>query len=81
MSQPNLYKNKYCIVFYDITGEEFKFLFNNVREILEFQHKKVTKDSMQKMNNKLYYIFKKGIDDNICTFLNGEKLRVYLIDI
>ena len=81
MSYHELYKNKYCIVFYDVTGEEFKYLFNNAREILEFQGKKVTKKSMQNMNNVLYKIFQKGINNNICTFLNGEKLRVYLIDI
>ena len=80
-TETHLYKNKYCIVFYDITGEEFRFLFNNTKEILEFQGVKVTKDSIQKMNNNLYKVFKRGIKNNVCTFLTGEPLRIYLIDI
>lgn len=80
-STNQLYKGKYVITFYDIDGDEFRYMFNNVREILEFKKIPITKYNMKKMYITLYNILRKGIDNNICTFLTGEKLRIYLIDV
>ena len=80
-STNQLYKGRYVITFYDKTGDEFMYMFNNVKEILEFKKIPVTKNNMHKMYITLYNILRKGTENNICTFLTGEKLRIYLIDI
>lgn len=78
--QPKLYKNKYALSFYDLNGEDFRYLFYNVKEILKFQKKPITQKNVQKMNITIYNVLKKGKENNICRFLTGEKLRLYLVD-
>jgi len=77
---PKLYKNRYMLSFYDLDGEEFRYCFNNVKEILKFKGKPITENNVKKMNIIIYNVLKKGKDNNICRFLTGEKLRLYLVD-
>ena len=79
--QNNLYKSKYWLVFYDKTDEEQLFMFRNAKEILQFQKKPVNQKEIKKMNITIYNVLRKGIENNFCRFLNGEVMRLYLIDI
>lgn len=72
------YKNKYIIAFYDVTDEVLLYIFDNVREILEFQNKEITKQNVNLINVELYNALQRK--DNLCRFLNGEFMRVYIID-
>lgn len=72
------YKNKYIIVFYDIADEKLLYIFDNVREILEFQNKEVTKQNVNLINVELYNALQR--EGNVCRFLNGKFMRVYIID-
>lgn len=73
-----LYKNKYIIAFYDVTDEVLLYIFDNVREILEFQNKEITRQNVNLINVELYNALQRK--DNLCRFLNGEFMRVYIID-
>ena len=72
------YKNKYIITFYDVTDEVLLYIFDNVREILEFQNKEITRQNVNLINVELYNALQRK--DNLCRFLNGEFMRVYIID-
>lgn len=74
----NFYKNKYIIAFYDVTDEVLLYIFDNVREILEFQNKEITRQNVNLINVELYNALQRK--DNLCRFLNGEFMRVYIID-
>lgn len=73
-----LYKHKYIIAFYDVTDEVLLYIFDNVREILEFQNKEITRQNINLINVELYNALQRK--DNLCRFLNGEFMRVYIID-
>ena len=73
------YKGKYFIVFYDKTGEELLYMFDNVREILQFQGKPVTRQNINYVNVRLYRALK--TDTHFVTFLTGEVMTVYIFDI
>lgn len=72
-----LYKGRYFLVFYDKTGEEFKYMFDNVREILKFMGKAVTRNNVNLINVELYRALSSEM--HFCRFLTGEVLRVYMI--
>lgn len=73
------YKGKYFIVFYDKTDERLMYMFDNIREILKFQKKPITRENVNKINVELYRALKSV--EHFCTFLiKGEALRVYMID-
>lgn len=72
------YRGKYLIVFYDKTDELLLYMFNNVKEILKFQNKKLTKKNINLVNVELYRALKR--EGNFCKFLNGSTMRVYIID-
>lgn len=72
------YRGKYFIVFYDKTDSELLYMFNNVREILEFQEKEITRQNINLINVELYRALKSK--EHFVRFLTGEVLRVYIID-
>lgn len=73
------YKGKYFIVFYDKTGEELLYMFDNAREILQFQGKPATRQNINYVNVRLYRALK--TDTHFVTFLTGEVMTVYIFDI
>ena len=73
----SLYKGKYFLVFYDKTDEELMYLFENVREILKFMGKKITRQNVNIINVELYRALRSA--EHFCRFLTGEVLRVYMI--
>lgn len=74
-----LYKGQYFIAFYDKTGEEFMYSFDNVREIVKFQGKLLTRTNINLVNVELYRALKS--EEHFVRFLTGEIMRVYIIDI
>lgn len=71
------YKGEFFIVFYDKTGEEFLYMFDNVRDILRFQKKPITRASVNLINNMLYKALK--TENHFVRFLTGDTMRVYII--
>ena len=74
----SMYKGRYFIVFYDKTGENLLHMFDNVREILKFQGKPLTRQNVNYVNVRLYRALK--TDTHFVTFLTGEVMRVYIFD-
>ena len=70
------YKGKYFIVFYDKTGEQLLYMFDNARDILRFQGKPITRQNVNHVNVRLYRALK--TDTHFVTFLTGEVMRVYI---
>ena len=77
---PKLYKNKYAISFYSEDGEDFRYLFYNVKEILKFKKIPINEKNVRDMNITIYNVLKKGKENNKCRFLTGETMRLYLVD-
>ena len=75
----SMYKGRYFIVFYDKTGENLLYMFDNVREILKFQGKPLTRQNINHVNVRLYRALK--TDTHFMTFLTGEVMRVYIFDV
>lgn len=74
------YKGRYIIVFYDKEDNDLLYVFNNVKEILQFQKKEVNKQNLNIMNINLYNALNR--DDNTCNFLiKGIPMRVYIVDL
>ena len=73
-----LYKGRYFIAFYDKTDTNFLASFDNVREILKFQHKPITRQNVNLVNVELYRALQ--TDTHLTRFLTGEVMRVYIID-
>lgn len=73
-----LYKGRYFIVFYDKTDTNFLASFDNVREILKYQHKPITRQNVNFVNVELYRALR--TDTHLTRFLTGEVMRVYIID-
>lgn len=71
------YKGSFFIVFYDKTDEYLLYMFDNVREILEYMNKPVSRKNVNVINNELYRALK--TETHFTRFLNGEVLRVYII--
>lgn len=72
-----LYKDRYFLVFYDKHDEELLYLFDNVRQILKFMGKEITRQNVNVVNNELYRAFRRT--GNFTRFLTGETMRVYMI--
>ena len=72
------YKGRYFIAFYDKTGENLLYMFDNVREILKFQGKPLTRQNINHVNVRLYRALK--TDTHFVTFLTDEVMRVYIFD-
>lgn len=71
------YRGKFFIAFYDKTDEVLLHMFNNVREILTFQGKEITRTNVNLINVELVRALKR--DSRNCRFLTGEYMKVYLI--
>ena len=72
-----LYKGSFFIVFYDRHDEFLKYMFDNVREILQYMGKPVTKTNVNIVNQELYRALKS--ETHLTRFINNEPLRVYII--
>lgn len=72
-----LYKGKYFLVFYDKTDEELLYIFENVRDILKFMGKEITRQNVNRINVELYRALRSP--EHFCRFLTGEVMRVYMI--
>lgn len=72
------YKGQYFIVFYDEADEELLYMFDNVRDILMFQKRPITRTNVNLINVELYRALKRK--DHLSRFLNGELMRVYIIE-
>lgn len=72
------YRGKYIIVFYDKTDELMLYMFNNIKEILKFQKKELTRQNINLINVELYRALKRK--DHLCKFLTGSTMRVYIVD-
>lgn len=73
------YKGKSFIVFYDKTDENLKYMFNNVREILEFLGKDCSRANVNRMNVEIYLALKRK--GHFTRMLKNELLRIYIIDL
>lgn len=78
MGTHGLYKGKYFLVFYDKSDEVFKYVFNNVRDILKFMKREVTRQNINLINVELYRAL--SSEEHFCRFLTNDLLRVYMID-
>lgn len=78
MCNNNLYKGKYFIVFYDKTDEHLLYMFDNVKEILEFKHKEINRNNIILVNVELYRALKSEF--HFTRFLTGDVMRVYIIE-
>lgn len=72
-----LYKGKFFIVFYDKTDRYFINMFDNVREILAYINKPITRQNINLINVELYRALK--TDTHFTKMLTGEVMRVYAI--
>lgn len=71
------YKGSFFIVFYDKTDEWLLYMFDNVRDILKFMGKPITRQNVILINNELYRALKS--ETHFTRFLTGEVLRVHII--
>ena len=71
------YKGSFFIVFYDKADDNLLYMFDNVREILKFMNKPVTKTNVNIINNELYRALR--TETHFTRFLNNQILRVYII--
>lgn len=79
MEDGKFYKNRFLIVFYDKTDEIFKYMFDNVREILKFQQRALSPQNIKQVQVELYRALRSK--EHFTRFLTGEVMRVYIIDI
>lgn len=77
-SDSRLYKGRYFIIFYDKTGEMPLHIFDNVKDILKFQKKPLTKENINYINVRLYRALR--TKEHFVTFLTGKVMRVYIFD-
>lgn len=73
------YNGRFFIVFYDKTDEEFLYMFDNVREILQFQKQPITRQNVNLINVQLYRALRS--EHHFTRLLTGEVMRVYTINI
>ena len=62
---------------YDKTDEIFRYMFDNVRDILKFMGKPITRQNVMIVNNELYRALKS--ETHFTRFLTGAVLRVHII--
>lgn len=73
------YKGSFFIIFYDKTDEIPLHIFDNVREILNYQKKELTRHNINQINVELYRALKSG--NHFTRFLTGKLMRVYIINL
>ena len=74
-----LYKKRYTINFYNAEDDTEMYSFNNVKEILAFQEKELTKTNINLINVELCRALKR--QKPLCRFLTGQLMYVYIIDV
>jgi hypothetical protein len=79
MKKRQYYKGKYFMVFYDKDDTELLYMFDNVRDILHFQNKEITRQNVNLLNVELYRALKSKTHQ--IRFLTGEIMKVYIFDI
>lgn len=72
------YKKRFLIAFYDEKGENFIEVFANVREILVYQGKEITRQNVNYLNIHLYRAL--NWYDHRTSILNGKKMTVWLVE-
>lgn len=71
------YKGIYSIDFYtDDATESFLFSFNNVRDILKFQGKEITRNNVTLINTEICRALKRT--SHYTRFLTGKPMRLYI---
>lgn len=73
------YKGEYIICFYDKTDDELLHMFDNVRQILHFQKKEVTRQNVNQINVELCRALKG--DTHFTKFLTGKVMTVHIIKV
>lgn len=73
------YKGKYFIAFYDKNDERLLYIFDNVREILKFQKKPITRTNINLTNVNIVRALKRN--SHSTSFLTGELMYIYIFDI
>lgn len=73
------YKGQYLIVFYDRTGEWLLHMFNNVRDLLAFQGREMTRHNILNADKLLMRALNK--ENHSTRMLDGTFMKVYVIDI
>lgn len=73
------YKGQYFIVFYDRSGEWFLHMFNNVKDILRYQHKEITRANILNLDRLLLRALNK--ENHSTKMLDGTMMKVYIVDI
>lgn len=79
LNSNKFYKNKYFIVFYDETDENFVASFNNIQEICAYKNKEITSINMNLVSVELYRALRRP--DNMTRMLDNSVMHVHLIDI
>lgn len=69
-SNKKFYKKKYCIAFYDKTGEQFIDSFDNIRDILKHRGLPTTRRNVNTLNVELYRALRK--DTHFTEMLDGR---------
>lgn len=73
------YKGQYFIVFYDKSDEWLLHMFSNVRELLTFQGKELTRHNILNADKLLMRALNK--ENHSTRMLDGTFMKVYIIDI
>lgn len=73
-----LYKGKYFIVFYSLDDEELLYMFDNVREICQFQGKEPTRTNINLINVEIYRGLKRKT--RLVKFLTGDPMKIYIFE-
>jgi hypothetical protein len=71
-----LYKGRFFIIFYTI-DDQFVNMFDNVREILLWQKRELTRQNVNLLNVELYRALN---GTHLTKCLTGELMKVYAID-
>lgn len=79
MKKRKFYKGKYFIVFYDESDEHLLHMFDNVREILKFQNKEITRTNVNLTNVNIVRALKR--ESHTTSFLTGELMHIYIYDV
>ena len=73
------YNGRYFLAFYDSSDEHLLYTFDNVKEILRFQKKEISRKNVHLVDKALCIALRR--DKHQCEFLTGSQMRVYLVDL
>lgn len=74
----NLYKGKYFLAFYDKEGENIRYIFDNVREILKFKKLPPTRSNI----TNVYKCIQRSehSEHHFTMFLTGEVMTLFVYE-